>query len=149
MPKLVLDPFPWEEEWRPVGSRPGLLASSWGRIILPVLELPGLNGGVRRTKPNPTWGLVKNSRPGGKHLYLGLRASRYGNIKIHQCVCEAWHGPKPFPKALVLHLDEDALNNLPDNLRWGTHMENMNFPKYKEQLSLRMRERNSGLRIQL
>ncbi len=134
MAKYTREPLPWPEEWRPVPSKPGLQASSWGRVLLPQLELPGFNGSVRRTKPQPRWGLVKQSRRGGSYLYLGLRTALYGNIKVHQCVCEAWHGPKPFPDALVLHEDEDALNNVQQNLKWGTHVENMNYPGYKQAL---------------
>lgn len=131
MPAFQREPLPWEEEWRPVPSKPGLLASSWGRVLLPQTQRPGLNGGVIVTNPQPRWGVTKRSRRGGQHLYLGIQTRLYGNLKIHQCVCEAWHGPKPFAEALVLHLDEDALNNVPGNLQWGTHVENMNFPKYK------------------
>lgn len=128
----------YEEEWRPVPTRAGLLASSWGRILLPSTSRPGLNGGLIVTKPQPRWGVVKKSRAGGQHVYLGVQTRMYGNLKVHQCVCEAWHGPRPHPGALVLHLDENGLNNLPWNLRWGTHEENMNFPAYKERLRAKM-----------
>ncbi|QDP54003.1 MAG: putative uncharacterized HNH endonuclease [Prokaryotic dsDNA virus sp.] len=51
--------------------------------------------------------------------------------KVHQLVCEAFHGPKPFETAVVIHKDEDALNNRPENLKWGTQKENLNAPKFK------------------
>lgn len=51
---------------------------------------------------------------------------------MHQLVCEAFHGPKPFPRAVVIHADENALNNAPENLRWGTQKENLNAPGFKE-----------------
>jgi hypothetical protein len=51
--------------------------------------------------------------------------------KVHQLVCEAFHGPKPFSTAVVIHLDEDGHNNRPENLKWGTQKENLNMPKYK------------------
>lgn len=54
-----------------------------------------------------------------------------GNIKMHQAVCEAFHGPKPFPKAVVIHLDENAHNNRPENLKWGTQKENCASPGYR------------------
>ncbi len=53
-------------------------------------------------------------------------------FKIAQLVCEAFHGPKPFPKAVTIHLDEDPSNNVPDNLKWGTQKENLNMPKFKK-----------------
>lgn len=46
------------------------------------------------------------------------------NVKIHQLVCVAYHGPKPLDKTLVRHLDGNPLNNHPDNLAWGTPHEN-------------------------
>ena len=139
--KFHREPPPWEEEWRPVPSKPGLMASSWGRVILPQLRLPGLNGSTRLTYPKPTYGLIKQSRRGGEYFYLGFRAVRYGNIKVHQAVCEAWHGERPDSSALVLHEDEDSFNNWPMNLRWGSHTENMNYPGYKESLRIRMMAR--------
>lgn len=148
MPAFQREPLPWEEEWKPVPSKPGLLASSWGRILLPQTQRPGLNGGVITTNPKPRWGVVKQSRAGGKHLYLGVQTRLYGNLKIHQCVCEAWHGPRPFDGALVLHLDENALNNVPANLEWGTHQQNMNFPGYKQARSLLMQGNTLAKKLQ-
>lgn len=43
---------------------------------------------------------------------------------VHRLVCETFVGPEPFPGALVRHLDGDRLNNLADNLAWGTHADN-------------------------
>jgi hypothetical protein len=37
----------------------------------------------------------------------------------------AWHGEPPLDKQHVLHGDDDPANNIPSNLRWGTHQENM------------------------
>jgi len=61
---------------------------------------------------------------------MGLANRKFGNMKIHRLVCEAFHGFAPFERAVVLHLDENALNNRPENLRWGTQKENMNMPKF-------------------
>lgn len=57
--------------------------------------------------------------------------------KVHQLVCEAFHGPKPFDGAVVIHLDENALNNRPENLKWGTQKENLNMPKHRHYLRTR------------
>ncbi len=45
-------------------------------------------------------------------------------------VCEAFHGPQPANKPIVMHLDEDSHNNKPGNLKWGTMKENMNAPGF-------------------
>jgi hypothetical protein len=45
-------------------------------------------------------------------------------VYVHRLVCEAFNGPPPFEGALVRHLDGDRLNNLAENLAWGTHADN-------------------------
>jgi hypothetical protein len=117
------------EEWRPVPSRPGIMASSWGRILLPPSEAAMPKGGVRKYNPQPTTGNICRSKKGAQHLYRGLWNRKYGNLKVHQLVCEAWHGPRPDGME-VLHQDEDGLNNRPSNLRWGTRKENLNAPGF-------------------
>lgn len=61
------------------------------------------------------------------HRYL-RRIIRNGsiikNIKIHRLVAEAYI-PNPENKPLVMHLDDNPLNNHVSNLRWGTHKENL------------------------
>lgn len=52
------------------------------------------------------------------------------NYKVHRLVCEAFHGPAPFEKAVVMHLDDDATNNKPENLAWGTQKQNLNTPAF-------------------
>ena len=52
--------------------------------------------------------------------------------KVHQLVCEAFHGPRPFEKAVVIHIDENAHNNRPENLKWGTQKENLSAPGFIE-----------------
>ncbi len=118
------------EVWQPVPVKPGLMASSWGRILLPAGEAVTGNGGVRRYQPKPNAGVVTRSKPTAKHSYRGYWTRKFGNIKIHQAVCEAFHGPKPFPKAVVIHINEDAHDNRPENLRWGTQKENLNAPGF-------------------
>lgn len=119
-----------DEVWMPVPSRPGLMASSWGRVVLPVREYKMPNGGVARTRPAPTYGTRTRASKTARHQYMGLVSRYFGNIKVHRMVCEAFHGPAPFAGAVVIHLDEDAANNLPGNLRWGTQKENLNMPGF-------------------
>lgn len=99
------------------------------------------NGGVRTYHPEPTSGLVKRSRPGAMHCYYGYYSREFGNIKVHQAVCEAFHGEPPFEGAVVMHLDENSLNNREDNLAWGTQRENLNAAGFRNACSERTKAR--------
>lgn len=121
-----------EEVWRPVPSKPGIMASSWGRIKLPNREARMPNGGVRKYITKPTYGVATKASKTARHTYMGIYNSFFGNMKIHRLVCEAFHGEPPDDKPYVIHLDEDAHNNRPENLRWGTQKENLNMPKFIE-----------------
>jgi hypothetical protein len=125
------------EFWRPVPSEPGVLASSLGRVLLAPRHAPLPNGGFRAYFPKPRYGSVARSKKGAKHEYMNIMlrghcGQRQVPKKAHRLVCEAFHGAKPFEGAVVLHLDENALNNNPLNLRWGTQKENLNMPRFKE-----------------
>lgn len=117
--------------WKDVPSLPGVMASSDGEILFPPKHAPLHQGGFRRYLPKPTKGLERRAARDAGHVYLGIHHRDFGNIKIHRAVCEAFHGPAPFEGAVVIHLDENALNNRPENLKWGTQKENLNMPKIK------------------
>jgi hypothetical protein len=56
----------------------------------------------------------------------GYHQIRNGDLRQrrHVLVCEAFHGPRPFPRAEVRHLDGDPSNDAPGNLAWGTRVDN-------------------------
>lgn len=120
------------EVWKPVPSREGILASSLGRIKLPERTAKMPHGGVRVYKTSPTLGTKTKASKSARHEYYGLYNSKFGNMKVHRLVCEAFHGPAPEGKNYVLHLDENALNNRPENLKWGTQKENLNAAGFIE-----------------
>jgi hypothetical protein len=130
------------EIWKPVPSYPGLFASDRGRVLLSPRYAPLPNGGYRIYKPEPTEGVITRASKTAKHVYRGIWVRRYGNIKIHRAVCEAFHGPSPFDGAVVIHLDENALNNRPRNLKWGTQKENLNAPGFRSQCRARRSEKS-------
>jgi hypothetical protein len=119
------------EIWKPVPSYTGVMASDEGRILLPPRHAALPNGGVRLYLPKPTAGVITRASKEAKHVYRNYWTREFGNIKVHQAVCEAFHGPKPFGAAVVIHNDEDGLNNRPENLRWGTQKENLNAPGFR------------------
>lgn len=119
-----------QEIWKPVPSKPGVFASSLGRVKQNPFEKPMPNGGVRMYEPKPTYGVKTKSSKKARHEYMAYVTRLHGNMKVHRLVCEAFHGCPPFQKAVVLHLDEDATNNSQENLKWGTQKENLNMPGF-------------------
>lgn len=82
------------------------VASSIGRIKLP----------ERRARmPNGVNAYI------GQNQYMALSQNK---VKI-PIMCT-------FDGAVVLHLDENGLNNKPENLRWGTQKESLNAPGFIE-----------------
>lgn len=79
---------------------------------------------------------------GGTRVYGGMPISgtwdgeryilqfRQHTHKVARLICEAFHGPAPAEKPNCLHGDENARNNRPDNLSWGTQKENLNAPGF-------------------
>lgn len=121
-----------EELWKPVPSYPGVMASSWGRIKLPEREGTMPNGSERKYRTKPIYGVKTRSSKAARHTYMGIQNRFLGNLKVHRLVCEAFHGVAPHAKQIVIHIDEDATNNRPENLRWGTQKENLNMPGFIE-----------------
>lgn len=81
-----------------------------------VLRLP--KEGSRPSKWDNVWTFgTKNTVTG----YMILT----GNIRVHQIVCTAFHGPAPAPNMVVDHIDTNRCNNRPENLRWVTRLENV------------------------
>ena len=138
------------EIWRPVPSEPGVLASSFGRVLLQPCYAPLPNGGYRIYRPRPREGQLSRAKKGAAHSFRLLMVKREGGgqrpRKVHQLVCEAFHGPKPFDAAVVLHLDENSMNNRPENLRWGTQKENLNMPGFLAYSRLRVGENHPSMK---
>lgn len=134
---------PGVEEWRVVPSRPMLLASSWGRIML--IPRMGLTRGGKRDRlyrTKPTYGVVTRASKTAAHSYRGRYYKGVGNVKVHRLVCEAFHGPAPEGKHVVIHINENSHDNRPQNLKWGTQKENLNAPGLKAWQKTRTGENN-------
>ena len=73
--------------------------------------------GCRPSKMDNVWSFGKKNPDNGYMIFTG-------NIRVHQVVCTAFHGPEPQPHMVVDHIDTNRCNNRPENLRWLTRLEN-------------------------
>ena len=111
-------------ESRPVPGFAGYLATSEGEILSKKTGRPLRTQAHYRTGHLRVRLYSDRVKPVVRALKGSLIVSRHADVYVHVAVCMAWHGPKPFEGACVLHWDDDPLNNAPSNLRWGTHKEN-------------------------
>ena len=121
------------EVWREVPSLPAILASSEGRIMTKPYRGPMPHGGERPYGGQPHFGVWNKQ----DHRFIIVYKGKC--YKVHQLVCEAFHGAKPDEpeegRIVCMHIDENSANNRSDNLAWGTQKENLNaagFKKYRE-----------------
>ena len=91
---------------------------------------------------SPTFGAVTTTKQGYQRWTLVFRRKTY---TVARLVCAAFHGPPPFPKADAMHVDENSLNNLPENLQWGSRKRNLNAPGFLAYCKTRIGE-NSPVR---
>jgi hypothetical protein len=115
------------EEWRDVPGYEGLYqVSSLGRVrSLPrvVLSKP-MAGGGRQKRPVPPI-ILKMRRTVKGYLRVALfDKPRRRQVGVHRLICEAFHGPQPYPDAIARHLDDDRTNNTPANIAWGSRLDN-------------------------
>lgn len=78
----------------------------------------------------PTFGYrVTTTGIAGFRMIIAIKGLRK-TFKVARLVCEAFHGLPPFPRAVVMHVDDNPGNNRPENLRWATQKENLNAPQF-------------------
>ncbi len=125
------------ERWLSIPSLLAYEASSEGRIrcVPHVGRMP--HGGTRTYGGGPPW--LGVWEPVCGRFVFGYRGKTY---KVARLICEAFHGPPPFARAVVMHRDENAANNRSDNLSWGTQKENLNAPGFLEYCRSRTGENN-------
>lgn len=63
-------------------------------------------------------------RAGYKYIKAYIKGKPHF-LFVHRAVCEAFHGPCPKGMYSVLHGNKGNSVNTPDNVRWGTHQENI------------------------
>lgn len=75
------------------------------------------------------------------HLKVGLwKEGKRKTCGVHQLVLNAYL-PKPSEDLEVLHKNSKPSDNRLENLEWGTHMQNMNDPRFKASMSENMTNR--------
>lgn len=114
------------EEWRPVVGHEGAYeVSSLGRVR----SLPRTCSAVRklrdgkrkpwsRTVPGRMLATSKTGRYGYRTVRMGGKTRA-----LHVIMLEAFVGPRP-PGLCGMHKDECGWNNVIENLKWGTYIEN-------------------------
>lgn len=110
------------EEWKIIPSDPTLMASTQGRIMVIPWKHP-TNGKTYGGTP------TRGQWDGKRFVYI---RKHHKTRKVARLVCETFNGPPPEGKNHCMHLDENSMNNQPQNLKWGTNKENLNFPGYLE-----------------
>lgn len=84
--------------------------------------------GCKASKMDNVWSFGKKDPVNGYMVFSG-------NIRVHQVVCTAFHGPEPSPHMVVDHIDTNRCNNRPENLRWLTRIENaLNNPATRKKI---------------
>lgn len=113
------------EKWRRIPSLPEYIASSHGRVMRLPFFGPMPYGGMRQHGGTPTSGVAHEKNDMRPTIYF-----RGKNYRVSRLICEAFHGEAPFERAVVMHLDDNQMNNRPENLKWGSQKENLNAEKF-------------------
>jgi len=91
-------------------------------------KVRSLNRVVAHIKNGPTKYKGRLLKPGLNnkgYKQVNLCRTRKSKMRtVHKLVAEAFlSNPENFP--IVMHLDDNPLNNMPSNLKWGTQQDNM------------------------
>lgn len=117
-----------EEIWRDIPGYEGIYqASDIGRVKVLNRECisTGCGGKIySRMMPEKIMKQSKNSNSNHKWVCLAKNgvSKRWG---VHALVLLAFEGTPLTPGLFCLHKDDISDNNIPSNLYWGTHLENM------------------------
>lgn len=104
------------EEWRVIIEFPDYAVSSFGRVRRITSDPLG-----RRRRDGILKGTVTSK--GYHQMTLWRDGSQYCAM-VHRLVCITFHGPQPKAGHDVAHGDGNPMNNIKQNLRWATAIEN-------------------------
>lgn len=124
----MADTQPTNEQWRPIPGYEGLYeVSDHGRVKSVQRRTTFVNRwgqSTQRIVPEKIRSQTVNEN--GGHLYLTLhKDGKRKHWFTHQLVLLAFVGPYPAGCEEIRHLDGDPTNNRLDNLRYGTHTQNV------------------------
>lgn len=114
-----------EEIWKDHPTHEFLSVSSQGRVLIKPFESPMPYGGFRVYTSKPSYWVNKVD---GRCVFVSKRYKL--RKRVHILVCETFHGPKPFEEAVVMHLNDNPLDNRSENLKWGSQKENLNTESF-------------------
>lgn len=104
------------------------------------------SGGERVFGGRPTFG-SKARRKGSDYVLMIYCRKGHKTRKVARLVCEAFHGPPPPGSPYCLHINENALDNRPENLKWGTQKENLQSPRFLEYASRVCQQKMTGMKL--
>ena len=131
------------EVWKVVPSRPEFLVSSEGRFMVAPYLAPMPRGGERQYGGEPHFGVW--NKQDGRFIVV----NKGKTYKVSRLVCEAFHGAAPSDDNICIHIDENASNNRPSNLKWGTQKENLNGKNFIAGCEHRTGEQNPFIKGRL
>lgn len=108
------------EEWRLVAAFPVYEVSNLGRVRR---SIPHVYRYAGPRKVGECLKSHKTCRFGHQSVALSYQGKTYHRL-VHRLVAEAFLPPPPPGMNMVLHTDDNPLNNRADNLRWGNGYEN-------------------------
>ena len=118
------------EDWRPVTGFEGSYEISRTGIVRSLARTAigriGRNGEPirRRVHPKIKTPHIDHNGYQAVHLHGASETGRSPSYRVHRLMCVAFNGPPPFEGAICRHLNDDRLDNRPENLAWGTVADN-------------------------
>ena len=114
------------EFWRDIPGYEGAYqVSSLGRVRSLSRAVPVYDSVRRISYARPCPGVILRQAVCDKAGHVSVHLGKYcRGIPVHQLVMLAFHGAPP-PGMEAMHLNGNPKDNRPENLRYGTHSENM------------------------
>ena len=137
------------EIWKKHPTLDWLEVSSFGRFLIESYDIQMPNGGIKHIIPKPTYGWKMSKNNGNYKCYRFVNKKRNFSKYAHTLICETFHGSRASDKSVVMHLDDNPLNNCINNLKWGTQKENLNTESFIKYCKSRVGKENPHIKGKL